>query len=222
MEDLTSKLELALLKPELDETTIIKKCIKAIELKIFGVCVPTYLIPKISQTVGSSIKIISVVGFPLGYSPTEMKVKEAEWAVRMGASEIDMVANISALKSQKYSVFMEDVRQVVESVYPNPVKVIIEIGLLNEIEVRRACQLIIKAEAQFVKTCTGFGPRGVTIDDIKLLKSIVGGKLKIKAAGGIKTIEQAKRLVEAGAHRIGSSSAIEIAENLKLHENPVK
>jgi deoxyribose-phosphate aldolase len=150
------------------------------------------------------------VGFPLGATTTNSKVYEAMEAIRNGAKEIDMVINVGALKSKDYSLVLEDIRKVVEVSAPNKVKVILETASLSHEEKISACVLAKAGGAAFVKTSTGFGPGGATVDDIALMRKIVGHDMEVKASGGIRSREDAVAMIDAGADRIGASASVAI------------
>jgi deoxyribose-phosphate aldolase len=170
---------------------------------------------------GSETRVDAVIGFPLGTVPTELKVVETKWAIENGTPEmeIDMVMNVSLLKSRKYGFVKGDISAVIKAAEGNTVKVIIEVPLLTPEEVVIASLICEIAGAQFVKTSTGFkglaGWRPTTIEDVKLIKSVVGNTLKVKAAGGIRTIDKVLAMIEAGADRIGTSSGVPIVEEYR-------
>jgi deoxyribose-phosphate aldolase len=159
---------------------------------------------------GSRVMTVSVVGFPLGAMQGESKAHEAAQAVRDGADEIDMVINMGALRSRDYQTVERDIRGVVEAAAPRPVKVILEVGALSEEEKVIGCSLAKAAGAAFVKTSTGFGPGGATVQDIQLMRSVVGPDTGVKASGGVRDTETADAMVEAGANRIGASASVAI------------
>lgn len=165
---------------------------------------------------GSDVKIDTTVGFPLGSMPQEFKELEAKNMVEAGADEIDMVINHCALKSGKYDFVKKDIEGVINAADGRVVKVILEVPLRTPEEVKKACEIAMEAGADFVKTSTGFKRfknwRPTTVEDVKLMRGIVGDKMKIKAAGGIRTTEQALAMLEAGADRIGTSSGVTIAD----------
>ncbi len=163
------------------------------------------------------VKVCTVIGFPMGYQPTEVKVKEAETVLEQGVSEIDMVMNIQAFKSNDYNYVLKDMREVVEIAhsYNALVKVIIETGLLNDDEKVKATELVLKAGADYVKTCTGFLGGRATVHDVMLLKEVVEDKIGVKAAGGIRHAYDAIALILAGASRIGTSSGVKIIDEYR-------
>ena len=160
------------------------------------------------------MRVCTVVGFPLGYAASEVKVAEARKAIEDGAEELDVVLNVSALKSGDLEAVKRDVRAVtdVAKAHGVLVKVIIETCYLTDQEKILACKLAKECGADFVKTSTGFGPQGATVDDVRLLRQVVGPDVGVKAAGGIRTLEDARAMIEAGATRIGTSHAVAIAE----------
>lgn len=186
------------------------------EAKKYGfgrVCVhPFWIRFCIEQLRGTDIKVATVVGFPMGQNSPEVKAFEAGRAVEEGASEIDMVMNISAFKDGQHDFVKEDIRGVVESAKGIPVKVILEVGYLTYEEVVEACKLVKAAGADFVKTSTGLGPLGATIPHVYLMRQTVGPGFGVKAAGGISSFRDAMRMIAAGANRIGTSSGVRIME----------
>ncbi len=194
-------------------------CEEAKEYGFYAVCVNPYRVKDAAEFLkDTDIKIASVVGFPLGATFTETKVQEAIMAVRNGADEIDMVMNIGAMKDGDYGVVERDIKEVVEAVHPMgaKVKVIIETCYLSDEEKIKACELAKKAGADFVKTSTGFGTAGAKVEDVKLMRSVVGNDMGVKAAGGIHNAKEAIAMIEAGATRIGASRSVQIIETLEL------
>jgi deoxyribose-phosphate aldolase len=160
---------------------------------------------------GTSVKVCSVVGFPLGANASAVKALEAKKCVEEGAEEIDMVMNIGFLRSGKYDIVEKDIKKVVENTKPNIiVKVILETGFLTDEEKRIACNIAESAGAHFVKTSTGLWNFGATVEDVRLMKEVVKNRMEVKAAGGIRTYEQAIKMIEAGASRIGTSTGVDI------------
>ncbi len=203
------------LSPQATPDDIRKLVEEAKTYNFYSVCVSPYYVPLAKQLLeNTSIKVSATIGFPLGFTFREVKAFEAEIAGTEGADEVDMVINIGALKAGNQDVVREDIIAVVDSfksVQPEGViKVILETGLLSREEIIIGCRLAEEAGANFVKTCTGFGPRGATIEDVRIMKEAVGERLGIKAAGGIRTYEQAIAMIEAGATRIGTSSGVNI------------
>ena len=198
-----------MLKADAGKDTIIRYCNEAREHKFASVCVNTCFVPLVAEQLkGSGVKTCCVAGFPLGAMLTSAKAFEASEAVKAGADEVDMVIHISALKDGDDAFVEEDIRAVVNASGGAVVKVIIETCLLTDEEKVRACQLAVKAGADFVKTSTGFSTGGATAADVALMRKTVGGKAGVKASGGIRTPEDAAAMIEAGADRIGAGNGI--------------
>ena len=187
-----------------------KLCDEAVEYKTASVCVPPCYIKRIADTYGDKINICTVVGFPLGYSTTEAKVQEVKTAMEDGVSEIDMVVNISDVKNGDYEKVEEEIKALREACGTKILKVIIETCYLTEEEKIAMCKAVTNAKADYIKTSTGFGTGGATLEDVILMKNNIGPDVKIKAAGGIRTKEDMVAFVEAGCSRLGTSSAIDI------------
>ncbi|ACS90202.1 MULTISPECIES: deoxyribose-phosphate aldolase [Thermococcus] len=206
------------LKAYTSKEDIIKLCEEAKKYNFYAVCVNPYRVKLAKEHLkGTDIKVASVIGFPLGATPTEVKVFEANKALEDGADELDMVINIGALKDKDYEYVKKDIEDVTKVAHEKGaiVKVIIETCYLTEEEKEIACKLAMEARADFVKTSTGFGTGGATIEDVKLMRRVVGDKLGVKAAGGIRTYEDALAMINAGANRIGTSSGVKIIEGAK-------
>lgn len=198
-----------MLKSDASRETIVRYCNEAKEHHFASVCVNTAFVPLVSKELeGSGVKTCCVVGFPLGAMLTSAKAFEASEAVKAGAQEVDMVINVSALKDGDDKYVEDDIRAVVEASGDAIVKVIIETCLLTDEEKVRACELSVKAGAAFVKTSTGFSTGGATVYDVALMKKTVGDMALVKASGGIRTPEDAKALIEAGADRIGAGNGM--------------
>ena len=209
--DLAPYIDHTLLKPEATRDDFVKLCDEARKYGFATVCVNSSNVGLCSRLLqGSSVKPIAVVGFPLGAGTTSAKVFETREAIRAGAGEIDMVINIGQLRAHNYAYVECDIREVVNAARPKPVKVILETGALTRDEKIIACALSKAAGAAFVKTSTGFGPGGATVEDIALMRSIVGDDVGVKASGGVRTTADAQKLVEAGANRIGASASVAI------------
>lgn len=205
------------LRPEATPNQIIQLCQQAVQFRFAAVVVnPCYVRLAASQVKNSEVKVATVVGFPLGATLSEVKQLEAAEALRLGAQEIDMVLSIGALKSGDHAQVLSDIRQVAEVVHAGGaiLKVILETVLLTDDEKRTACQLCVEAQADFVKTSTGFLGGGATVADIALMRSVVGSDLGVKASGGIRTRADAIAMIEAGANRIGTSSGVVIIQGL--------
>jgi deoxyribose-phosphate aldolase len=218
-DDLARMIDHTLLKPEATAADIERLCDEAKRHGFYSVCVnPTYVVQCKALLRGSPVKLCCVVGFPLGAQSPEIKAMEARKAIRDGASEIDMVINIGALKSKDEALVLRDIRAVVEACKDGRAlsKVIFETALLTDDEKVRACELSMKAGADYVKTSTGFASGGATADDIALMaKTVAPKKLGVKASGGIRTYDDAVRMIEAGATRIGASASVRILEEAK-------
>ena len=206
-------LEHTLLKPEATKEQICTLCREAKEFELGGVCVNACHVPEAARMLkDTSVKVITVVGFPLGADQAQVKALAAQLAVEQGADEVDMVLNIGALKDGDYELVENDIRAVVQAVPGHAVKVIIEACLLTDEEKIKACELIARAGAAFVKTSTGFSKGGATEADVKLLAAEVAKYgLGVKAAGGIRDLKTVQAMVAAGANRIGTSGGAAIA-----------
>lgn len=218
-EDIASCIDHTLLKPDATVDDIKKLCREAREFKFATVCIsPSYVALAAKELDGSEVKVCTVVGFPSGSHVPEIKGLEARRAIRDGAKEIDMVINIGALKSFDDELVYRDIRTVCEACEDGSAisKVIIEAALLNDDEKTRACQLAKRARADFVKTSTGFGPHGATAADVELMSRVVRESgIGVKAAGGIRSYEDARAMISAGATRIGASAGIKILQAAK-------
>ncbi|MCM3738694.1 deoxyribose-phosphate aldolase [Oceanobacillus luteolus] len=210
-----------LLKPEATEDQINKLVEEAKEYEFASVCVnPTWVSSCYSELKDTPVKVCTVIGFPLGATSTEAKVSETEQAIKDGATEVDMVINIGALKSGKDELVQEDIRAVVQAAEGQAItKVIIETSLLTEEEKVNACKLAKAAGADFVKTSTGFSGGGATVADVKLMRDTVGEEIGVKASGGIRDLETMQQMIDAGASRIGASAGVSIIKGLKGTEN---
>ena len=186
-------------------------CKEAIQYKFASVCInPVYVSYAKSILKDENPKVCSVVGFPLGADSEEMKYAEARFLIFQGADEIDMVMNIAFLKERKLDLVKNEIKKVVEAADGNCVKVIIETSFLSQDEKALACNIVMESGASFVKTSTGFSSSGATLEDVRLIKKVVGDQVGIKASGGIKTKKEALEFIEAGANRIGTSRGVEI------------
>lgn len=211
--DLAPYIEHTILKPEATRDQIVKLCKEAKEFGFKGVCVnPIYIEEAKKQLKGTDLIVNTVIGFPLGAGISRVKAEEVREAVKAGANELDMVIQVGLLKGKEYKLVYEDIKAVVEAAGPIPVKVILETCLLDESEKIAGCILAMRAGASFVKTATGFSKGGATIEDIRLMRAVVGGSLGVKASGGIRDYQTAKAMVEAAANRIGCSASVEIVK----------
>jgi deoxyribose-phosphate aldolase len=214
--DIAPHIDHTLLNPDATRDQVEKLCDEARRYGFATVCVNATYIPLASRLLaGSSSVPIAVVGFPLGATVSAAKAFEAREAVRAGAREIDMVINIGALKSRDYRLVADDIGAVVRASSPAPVKVILETSKLTEDEKIVACALSKASGASFVKTSTGFGGGGATAEDVALMRRIVGDDMGVKASGGVRTTDDAKKMLAAGANRIGASASIAIVTGQK-------
>lgn len=214
--DLARYIDHTILKPDAKEGDVIKLCREALEYKFASVCVNASNVKLADSFLrGTDVKVCTVVGFPLGATTKETKAFEAAQAIENGASEVDMVINIGALKSGKLEEVEEDIKAVADVCKGKALlKVIIETCLLTDEEKTTACELSKKAGANFVKTSTGFSTGGATAEDITLMRRIVGPEMGVKASGGIRNLESVLKMIEAGATRIGASASISIVNEL--------
>lgn len=204
-----------LLKPDSTREQIDKILEEAKKYQFKSVCInPTHVSYASQQLLDTDVLVCTVIGFPLGATTTDVKVFETENAIKNGASEIDMVINIGALKDQRYDEVQKDIEGVIAAANGKTVKVIIETVLLTDEEKVKACELAEKAGATFVKTSTGFAGGGSTPEDVKLMKDTVGNRLEVKASGGVRSLEDFEKMIEAGATRIGASAGVQIIEGL--------
>jgi len=210
-QNLNQYIDHTLLKPTATKVEIKKLCEEAIANKFATVCVNPYWVSYAKTLLkDSDVGITTVIGFPLGATSTAAKVAEAKQAILDGATELDMVINLGALKDQDDVAVLNDLEQVRKVSENQVLKVILETGYLTEQEIIKACQLAVQAKLDFVKTSTGFGPRGASVEDVELMAKTVGDKIKIKAAGGVKTYQDAITMIKAGASRIGTSGGLAI------------
>ncbi|WP_261129542.1 deoxyribose-phosphate aldolase [Bacillus sp. Marseille-Q3570] len=202
------------LKPELTKEDIVKLAEEAKEYSFASVCVnPTWVGTAFEILKDTDVKVCTVIGFPLGASTPETKAFETKNAIENGATEVDMVINIGALKSKNYDLVKEDIKAVVDAAKGKALtKVIIETCLLTDEEKKQACELSVNAGADFVKTSTGFSTGGATPEDVALMRKVVGPEIGVKASGGVRGPESAKEMIDAGATRIGASSGIAIVK----------
>lgn len=208
---LNQYIDQTLLKADTNLQQIEELCASARRYDFRAVCIQPYYLSRAKEFLrGTNVMPITVVGFPLGANNTSTKVFETQYAVGQGAKEIDMVINIGALKSGEYDFVFQDIRQVVQTAQGTPVKVIIETAYLSQEEKIFLCAAVQLSGAKYIKTSTGFASTHAQLEDIELFKSLLNEKIKIKASGGIKTLEQAKAFIEAGADRIGTSSGVDI------------
>nr|WP_210365014.1 deoxyribose-phosphate aldolase [Bacillus sp. REN3] len=206
-----------LLKAEATETQIVKLAEEAKEYKFASVCVNPTWVKTAAEVLKDTeeVKVCTVIGFPLGASTSEVKAFETKNAIENGATEVDMVINIGALKDKQYDAVEKDIKAVVEAAKGKALtKVIIETCLLTDEEKTMACKLSVNAGADFVKTSTGFSTGGATAEDVALMRKTVGPDIGVKASGGVRSLEDAQKMIEAGATRIGASSGVAIMNGL--------
>ncbi|MBN9683224.1 MULTISPECIES: deoxyribose-phosphate aldolase [unclassified Corallococcus] len=209
--DLAPYIDHTLLKPEARTEDIVRVAEEARQYGFATVCVNSCHVATAARVLaGSNCVPIAVVGFPLGAALSSAKAFEAREAIRAGAREIDMVLNLGALKAHDYQRVHQDIAEVVQASHPVPVKVILETGHLTDEEKVVACALSKAAGAAFVKTSTGFGPGGATVKDIELMRAVVGDDVGVKASGGVRSAEDAVKLIRAGANRLGASASVAI------------
>ncbi|WP_177161612.1 deoxyribose-phosphate aldolase [uncultured Fusobacterium sp.] len=192
----------------------------SIKYNAASACIPAYYVKPAKEYVGDKLPICTVIGFPNGYSTTATKVFETKDVIENGASEIDMVINVGMLKDKKYDLIEDEIRQIHNACNGNILKVIIETCLLTEDEKIKMCEIVTKSGAEYIKTSTGFSTGGATFDDIALMKKYVGENVKIKAAGGISSFDDAEKFMKLGADRLGTSRLVKIAKtNAPVNDN---
>lgn len=205
-----------LLAPDATQEQLRTLCEEARKHSFYSVCINSSNVAFCRNLLaGSSVKVVAVIGFPLGAMSPGAKAYEAREAIQAGAEELDMVINIGELKGRQYALVLEDIRKVVDAGRPKPVKVIIETSKLTQTEKIVACTLSKAAGAHFVKTSTGFGGGGATAEDVALMKEVVGADMEVKASGGMKSAEDVAAMLKAGATRIGASASVEIVQGKK-------
>jgi deoxyribose-phosphate aldolase len=208
---ITQLVDHTLLKAETTAFDIVRICEEAKQFGFYSVCInPTFISLAKDQLKDSSVKVCTVVGFPLGASTTETKVFETEDAIGKGADEIDMVLHIGAVRAGNWQMVENDIRAVVKAARGRVVKVILETGLLSRDQIIRACEVTKEAGAHFVKTSTGFSTSGATTADVELMRQTVGPDFGVKASGGIKSLADIEAMIQAGATRLGTSSAVQL------------
>ncbi|MCD6536753.1 MAG: deoxyribose-phosphate aldolase [Thaumarchaeota archaeon] len=215
IQDILKRIDSTFLKPNASRKDIERLCMDARRYGFAAVCVNPYFVRFASELLkGTEVRVCGVIGFPLGATLKEVKVAEARLVKKFGASEIDMMVNLSAFKSGKYDEVKEEIAEVRKIIGEGVLKVIIECCYLNDEEKILLASLAEEAGADYIKTSTGFGPAGAKIEDVKLLRRVLKPETGIKAAGGIRSAEQVREFLRAGADRIGTSSAVKIAEEL--------
>ncbi len=218
-EQLAKTIDHSLLRPELTRQEAIEGCEVAARYNVASVCVkPSHVRLACDVLRGTSVAIGTVIGFPHGAHLTAIKVAETQRALEDGATEFDMVINIGDLRSGEHQAVLEDIRAVVHAAAGNIVKVILENAYLNDEQKVLACQLSEQAGAHFVKTSTGFAPSGATVEDVRLMRASVSSKVQVKAAGGIRTLESALAMIDAGATRIGATATAAILDAFRARQ----
>lgn len=216
---LAKYLDHTMLKPDATVAMIDQTVDEAIKYQTASVCINPYQVKRVHQKLaGTGINTCTVIGFPLGATSTASKVFEVRQAIEDGADELDMVINIGELKAKHDDAVMADIRAVADEVHSHQrvLKVIIETALLNKEEKQRACKLTVAGQADFVKTSTGFSTSGAQVTDVELMKQTVGDQIKIKAAGGIHSYDEAMAMIDAGADRLGVSASVKILQEADL------
>lgn len=220
MKNINRYVDHTLLKPEATLEQIEKLCHEAIKYNFFSVCInPTNIVCAKRILDGSNVVICTVIGFPLGANTTEVKVFETKNAIANGATEIDMVLNIGAVKSENWKLVEEDIRAVKEACGDKILKVIFETCLLTDDEKKMCAQVSERAGANFIKTSTGFSSGGATFSDVELMRKSVSPKVSVKASGGVRDLSTALKMIDLGATRLGTSSGVAIMEGIKSDSN---
>lgn len=209
-EEICNKVDHTLLSQTATWEEIEKLCEEAVEYKTASVCIPPSYVKRVKEKFGDKLKICTVIGFPNGYNTTKVKVFETEDAIFNGADEIDMVINIGWLKDKKYEEILNEIKEIKQKCGEKVLKVIIETCLLTDDEKIKMCEIINQSGADYIKTSTGFSKSGATFEDIGLFAKHIDGKIKIKAAGGISSLEDAEKFIELGASRLGTSRIIKL------------
>ncbi|PUU94985.1 MAG: deoxyribose-phosphate aldolase [Halanaerobium sp.] len=216
-EEVAGMIDHTILGAEVTKEAVKEKCREAKEYNFASVCAnPDQVALMAEELADSPVKVCTVIGFPLGVNATATKIAEAELAAAEGADELDMVMKVGALKEGDYELVKNDIKAVVEAAGDKLVKVIIETCYLTDQQKVKACELAKEAGADFVKTSTGFGSGGATVEDIALMRKTVGEKMGVKASGGIHSLAEAEAMIEAGATRIGASSGVQIIEGAEV------
>lgn len=215
IKDILKKCDHTLLKQTATWAEIKGICDEGIKYGVASVCIPPCYVKSAKQYVGNKVPVCTVIGFPNGYNTTDVKAYETERAITDGADEIDMVINIGKVKESDYNAVKEEISAVKKACKGKILKVIIETCLLTDEEKTVLCGIVTEAGAEYIKTSTGFSVGGATLGDIKLFSENIGKDVKIKAAGGISTVEDAEKFIEAGADRLGTSRIVKIAKRLE-------
>ncbi len=213
MTNISKYIDHTLLKPTATEMDFRKLCEEIYQNSFYSACVPPFYVSFVKELLEySDAKVCTVIGFPLGYYSTETKIAEAQKALVDGADELDLVMNINAFKSMAYETVKQEIKSLAEMAHDKNalLKVIIETAYLDNFDIRIACEICEEAGADFVKTSTGFAPKGANIEQVKLMREVLPSNIQIKASGGVQTYEQAMAFIEAGATRLGTSSGVAI------------
>ncbi|MBO4572303.1 MAG: deoxyribose-phosphate aldolase [Clostridia bacterium] len=213
VKDILSKCDHTLLNQTATWEEIKAICDDGIKYKTASVCIPPSFVKRAKDYVGDKLVICTVIGFPNGYNTTETKVFETTDAIKNGADEIDMVINIGELKAKNYEFVEDEIKKIKSACGDKILKVIVETCLLTDEEKIKTCELVTNAGADFIKTSTGFSKAGATFDDIELFSKHIGKNVKMKAAGGISSIEDAERFIDLGASRLGTSRIVKIVKS---------
>ena len=212
VQNIFSHVDHTLLKATASWDEIKKLCDEAVKIRSASVCIPPSYVKRVSEAYGDRLNICTVIGFPLGYSTGEVKAYEAEQAVRDGASEVDMVVNLGDVKNGNFEKITEEISLLKKAAGDNILKVIVETCYLTEDEKIRLCECVTDGGADYIKTSTGFGTAGASIEDIRLFKKHIGPHVKMKASGGIRTKADMEMFLEEGCERLGTSSALKVLE----------
>lgn len=212
LEEILHRVDHTLLSQTASWEEIKALCDDAIQYETASVCIPASYVKDVKEYVRDQMTVCTVIGFPNGYSTTAVKVFEAKDAVENGADEVDMVINLGWVKDGRFDLVEEEIRKIKEAIGEKILKVIVETCLLTEEEKIRMCQAVTAAGADYIKTSTGFSKAGATVEDVRLFAKHVGEKVKIKAAGGITSLEDAKRFLMSGADRLGTSRIVKLAK----------
>ncbi len=215
LEEILAKVDHTLLSTTATYKEIKETVEDAIKYKTASVCIPPCYVKDVKKEFGDSVKICTVIGFPNGYNSSKVKCFETRQALKDGADEIDMVINVGDVKAKKFTKVKNEIKKIREITEGKVLKVIIETCLLTEREKIKMCNIVSEAGADYIKTSTGFSTAGATFDDVKLFKQYVSKDVKIKAAGGISSIEDAEKFIELGADRLGTSRIVKIAKELE-------
>ncbi|MGL4343024.1 MAG: deoxyribose-phosphate aldolase [Metamycoplasmataceae bacterium] len=218
MKNINKMIDHTCLKAEANSKDIDKLIEEALEFGFYSICINSSWIKYAKEKIkNEDLKITSVIGFPLGANITQNKVHEAKLAIEHGADEIDMVINIGRFKDKQYDYVLNEIKKIKETIGNKILKVIVETALLKDYEIEKIAEIVLMSGADFIKTSTGFSYRGASYQDIEIFNKVIKGKIKIKAAGGIKNMDDIKKYIELGVERFGTSSSIKILNNEKTN-----